>query len=86
VVLAGQKNDLTDMGRSEAAQWKNIVAVACSRAGIGGLSLDGTLHLAGNVTGAKELCDRWNRQAKEVSQYLVSNASAALRSNEEASA
>ncbi len=47
--------DYLDMGRKNAANWKDIVAIAASRSGIAGLDIYGTVHLVGNFRNIKKI-------------------------------
>lgn len=60
VLLAGKnRNEYLDMGRKDAANWKDIIAISCSRSGIGALGVDGTLYLAGNLRDIDQIQDAW---------------------------
>lgn len=55
VRLAGFCKPYLDMGRSLAREWKNLIAVTCSRSGIAAISDNGELSIAGNFSGDLEL-------------------------------
>ncbi len=66
VRMAGYCKPFLDMGRSDAANWKNIMAIACSNSGIAAIGTDRTLRLAGNLVGdCDELMSSWNAQVKK---------------------
>ena len=49
--MAGSCKAFLDMGRSAAKNWKNVIAVTCSRSGIAAITEDGNLKIAGNFSG-----------------------------------
>lgn len=75
VLLAGEnKNSYLDMGRKDAANWRDIVAISCSRSGIGALGMDGSVHLAGNIRDINRLRDTWSALQEEFHRELVTAA------------
>ena len=53
------------MGRSSAKEWKNVIAVTCSRSGIAAVLADGTLKIAGNFSGdIDKICEAWDKQVE----------------------
>ena len=75
VVLAGVcKKDFLDMGRKNAAEWKDVVAISCSRSGIAALQRDGSVKLAGNIRGIAEVQEEWKKKAPKVQSELQQGA------------
>ncbi len=62
---AGSCKVFLDMGRSAAKDWKNVIAVTCSRSGIAAITEDGALKIAGNFSGdIDKICEVWEKQVK----------------------
>ena len=53
-MLAGSCKAFLDKGRSEAAQWTDLMELACNTAGVGAVDAAGQLHFAGTMTGDVE--------------------------------
>ena len=54
LLLAGSCKAFLDKGRSEAAQWTDLMELACNTAGVGAVDAAGQLHFAGTMTGDVE--------------------------------
>lgn len=51
---------VADRGRSDAAEWKDVVALACSSSSIIGVLADGTLRVAGPMPQSGDVVRSWN--------------------------
>lgn len=72
VLLAGEcKNDYFDMGRKNAANWTEIIAISCARSGIAALGIDGTLYLAGNIREAARIKAAWEGVRQTFMDQLI---------------
>ena len=72
VLLAGEnRNEDLDMGRKDAANWTDIIAISCSRSGIGALGIDGTLHLVGNLREIEQIENTWEKIRTRFMDQLI---------------
>lgn len=66
VRLAGSCKPILDMGRASAQTWNHIIALSCSRSGIGGITEEGDLLVEGNFIGNLEWVKRmWKDRIEE---------------------
>lgn len=72
VLLAGEnRNEYLDMGRKDAVNWTDIIAISCSRSGIGALGVDGTLYLAGNLREIEQIKKTWEKIRTRFMDQLI---------------
>ena len=67
--LSGEYNQALDKGRLDAAEWKDIIAIACGRACIGAIDINGKLYLAGNIQEhGKHMLKSWELPVETLSE------------------